>query len=231
MRYDLGDVAHLTMTLRDDAGAFTDADVTLTVRRPDGTETTPAPVRDSVGKYHANIALDATGIWRWLWSSTGAVQTSEPGALVVTAAWTVPVPWQPSLPEVADYIPTRTVPTGVGEQQPVGTFNQNTTPNDASAARIAAAATAYVAAKTGTVADTLTDMARAVAATRAAGLIELAYPERDADVNTATQLLETSETALTALVEANTAAGGGAPGSASQLLSLHNFPPTTPLIF
>lgn len=137
--------------------------------------------------------------------------------------------WAPNLAEVADYVPTRTVPTtGVGEQNPAGTFTTNTTPTDVQAQRIVDRAVAWVLARTGIVAESLHAAAKDVVALRAAGLIELSYPVRDADVNTAEQLLTQANEALTELVSANTGAGGGQPGTTSQLLALHNFPPPHP---
>lgn len=137
--------------------------------------------------------------------------------------------WAPALADVADYIPTRTIPTtGVGEQAPVGTFNETTTPNEAQAQGIVDRAVANVKARTGTVAPSLFDAAKEAAALRAAGLIELSYPDRDADVNTATALLNQSHEALDDLVSANIDAGGGTAGAGAQLLPLGSFPPPSP---
>ncbi|MGH3656778.1 MAG: hypothetical protein ACRDUA_08955 [Micromonosporaceae bacterium] len=226
MRYDLGDVARLALTLRDpDTGALADATVELTMRNPDQVETTPPVQHPGVGKYHADVALDMVGTWRSKWVASGAVAATEHDALIVTESWTYPVPWVPGLPEVADYIPSRTVAQGVGTQTPADTFTTDTTPTDVQASRVTAAATSYVAAKVGTLHDTLTDMARSVAAMRAAGLIELSYPERDDDVNVAEQLLAAAREALEVLVEANNETGGGSPSDPSNLLPVWTFPP------
>lgn len=137
-------------------------------------------------------------------------------------------PWAPTLEEVADYVPTRTIPTiGVGEQQPLGTFDTTTTPTGAHAQRIIDRAVSWVLARTGAVAESAQGAAKDVAALRAAGLVELAYPDRDADVNTATALLGQADAALDDLVAANLSAGGGS-GSDAQPLALHSFPAPHP---
>lgn len=47
--------------------------VTVTVRNPDGTTTTPTPTLISTGIYRVNIPLQR-GITRWIWDgTTGAV--------------------------------------------------------------------------------------------------------------------------------------------------------------
>ncbi len=58
--------------------------VTLTVRAPDGTESTPTPVNDSTGKYHANVTpTEAPGSYVYLWEGTGTDQATIPGSFFV----------------------------------------------------------------------------------------------------------------------------------------------------
>lgn len=224
MSYDVGDVARIRLVLRDFDGELTDGTVTLTVRHPDGTETTPAPTNESTGVYVADVALDASGVWQYHWTSTGAVLAAESGALAAVDRWSGPVPYVPALVEVADYIPARTVVDGVGSQDPVGTFTSQTTPTDEQVQRIARAAAAYVAARVGTVDPALLDMARAVGAIRAAGMVELAYPIRNDDIDTASRLLEQAGQALDALDSANsTAVDNPAPGGGPR----GGFPPAS----
>lgn len=130
----------------------------------------------------------------------------------------------PGLVEVADYIPARTVATGVGEQNPVNTFTSDTTPNSAQAARIAESAARYVASRVGTIDKALYDMARSVAAMRAAGLIELAYPIRDGDINTAQQLLAESASGVAAVLTADITTLDTSGGSDAAQLPRWSFP-------
>jgi hypothetical protein len=79
-----------------------------------------------------------------------------------------------------------------------------------------------VALQTGTLTAAMYPDASAVAAVRAAGMIELSFPVRDADINTGQALLAQADAMLTRLVDANEAASPGtaAPG----ILSAWAFP-------
>lgn len=59
--------------------------VVCTVRDPGGTLTTPAPVKDSVGTYHALVDLTGalSGEWRYRWSGAGACQAAEESSFFV----------------------------------------------------------------------------------------------------------------------------------------------------
>jgi len=106
-RFDVGDVATLgnpTTAVNADADpdweAFLDklnqaADpttVTITVTKPDGTVTTyayngtPALTRESIGRYWVDVALDQPGTWKWTFTGTGNVATSQTYAFTVRAA-------------------------------------------------------------------------------------------------------------------------------------------------
>lgn len=89
--YDRGDTTRLSLNPKDDAGADADpATVRLLIRKPytdpivhtypggDG-----AIQRDSVGHYHADVPLDAPGVWRVRWETTGNPQLSESDLLYV----------------------------------------------------------------------------------------------------------------------------------------------------
>lgn len=56
------------------SGVATDpTTVTLSVKDPTGTVNTPAPVKDSTGNYHADIAVGTiVGSWYYRFSGTGA---------------------------------------------------------------------------------------------------------------------------------------------------------------
>lgn len=68
---DIGDVYRISTIIVDSAGVAVDpVSVTLTVTDPAGAATTPTPINDGVGLYHADIALTAAGRWRWAWATT-----------------------------------------------------------------------------------------------------------------------------------------------------------------
>lgn len=222
--YDIGDVARTFFTVRDATDALIDATVVHTYLHPDGvTETAGTVVHDSLGKYHADIPLDAAGVWRWEFVATGAATGKESGALVVGADWSGPEPFVPSLREIGTYVPTRTVPVGVpGSAVPLGTFDTTTVPNDEAVTQLAKAAARWVASRAGTVDESLYGLAADVAAIRAAAFVELAYPVRDAEVNVWQALFDAADAAMASLVEANEAAGESPPGEG--LLPVYSFP-------
>lgn len=138
-------------------------------------------------------------------------------------------PWTPSLEQVADHIPTRTRPVEPpGSTEYLNTFTAQTTPTDEQARRrIAAAvvevlgAVASINAAIPTTPTYLPALASEAAALRAAAMIELAYPDRDADVEVYTQLDQRATAALQRLLDALTNAD---PGSDGNLLPQYAFP-------
>ncbi len=80
MSYQAGDTYPATVTVRDVAGALTDPDtLALNVRDPTGTVLTydledSIIVRDSEGEYHADVPLDAAGMWIISWQTTDEEQ-------------------------------------------------------------------------------------------------------------------------------------------------------------
>lgn len=137
--------------------------------------------------------------------------------------------WAPSLEQVADHIPTRTRPVSPpGATEYLNTFTAQTTPTDEQAGRrIAAAvvevqgAVASIAATIPTTPDWLPKLASEAAALRAAAMIELAYPDRDADVEVYTQLDQRATAALQRLLDALANTDTGTEGS---LLPQYEFP-------
>jgi hypothetical protein len=95
-------------------------------------------------------------------------------------------PWQPALDDVGRLIPTRTRDAGnPGSDEMLGTFTTSTTPSADEAQAAIDAAVRSVLSQTGQLDATdaeLLDQARVAAAWRSAADIELAYPNRDADV-------------------------------------------------
>lgn len=205
MAYVVGDNITVRYEVRDPTtGALTDAATTVAVTQPDGTPLVPAPTptHPAAGTYDAAWPLATAGVWRWTWTATGAVADTTDGAVYVYAVGTV-VPWVPTRRQVAKYIAERTVPADQSSDAPLNDFTDLTTPTAVQADEHIAAAVAWVATAAGTVTSGLYGSAAEVAAVRAAGMIELAYPVRDADVNTAVQLLAQADTWLAALVEGN----------------------------
>ena len=134
--------------------------------------------------------------------------------------------WAPSLEQVAGHIPTRTRDASTpGDTSLLNTFTATTEPTDEAARRhIADAVVEVLGAVGGTIPDAplfLADLAAAAAALRAAASIELAYPNRDADVNVYTQLDQRATAALNRLVEAVADQGTGPEGG---LLPQYSFP-------
>lgn len=84
---NVGDVQRVSaLSITNAAGVVTDPTVlTLKVKKPDATLTTYTYgvgiviVKDSVGNYHADIPLDAEGVWRYDWVGTGAAAFAEGG--------------------------------------------------------------------------------------------------------------------------------------------------------
>lgn len=84
--FNIGDRAKLTYAAKVD-GVLTNATITLTVTRPDGTTvTSPTITNPSIGNYAANIDVAIPGLWTYLWTATGAVTDSEDGTFRVLEA-------------------------------------------------------------------------------------------------------------------------------------------------
>lgn len=130
-------------------------------------------------------------------------------------------PWAPTLEEVAGHIPTRTRDASTpGSDAFRNTFTDTTTPTETQAQRITDAATATVAGAVGNVTTLLEPLARDAAGWRAAADIELAYPQREADVTVYTQLDSRAKDALARLLTAAEDQGGGP----DALLPVWSFP-------
>lgn len=92
--YDVGDSARLSFPFRDVNGAPVDpTDLSVTIRKPDGTLTTEqynpgSIVKDSVGNYHLDIAVDQEGDWFYTVAGTGAATAVGTRAFYAWAPWT-----------------------------------------------------------------------------------------------------------------------------------------------
>lgn len=89
----IGDVAHLTLALTDLSGAAADPGaLRLKVKSPAGTVMTYTYgvggeiVRDGVGLFHADVALQAAGQWWWRWESDAPNPGAGEGGLVCRAS-------------------------------------------------------------------------------------------------------------------------------------------------
>lgn len=136
-------------------------------------------------------------------------------------------PWVPTPEQVADHIPTRTRDsTTPGSDTLLMTFNDHTTPTAEQANRyIASAVSEVMASVAGAVPATpayLQSLAQKAAALRAAADIELAYPDRDADVQVAAQLDQRAKDALQRLIDAVSDVGGT--GTEGSLLPVWSMP-------
>jgi hypothetical protein len=119
----------------------------------------------------------------------------------------MPETWAPTLADVARHIPTRTRDVKTpGSDTMLGTFNPHTTPSGAQAQAVIDDAVASVLAAVGTLpssppaSDQIQVQARVAAEWRAAADIEIAYPNRDADVRVAAALDVRAKDALATLV-------------------------------
>lgn len=124
--------------------------------------------------------------------------------------------WAPTVADVAKYIPTRTRDTTTpGSDALLNTFTPNTTPTGSQAQSIIDDAVGGVVSVVGELpasppADPeIYSQARVAAAIRAAADIEMAYPNRDADVSVAVLLGQRAALALAQLQQALSVLVGG----------------------
>ncbi len=233
--YDIGDPTYILFQLIDPATGLPptggqEAAITAasSVVDPDGITTTPTPAHVGAagsGQYALTFVVGKAGVWRGKGIFTGALVQTIPFVIIVAADSTLTA-WTPTLTEVADYVPGRTRPVtpGAGDDVMAGTFTANTRPTGEQVSRLAAGATAHVAAAVGTVDPTLYSLAKAAAAQRAAAYVEYAYPERDDDLNTGDKLLALSAATLVRLIAANLVITGTTPAAANVLLPVWYMP-------
>lgn len=78
--YDIGDEFNFTATFLDkDKEPKSPTEVTLRVRKPDGTVVTPFVTPGDEGVYTAEIDLDQHGRWRYGWRGTGVLKAYREG--------------------------------------------------------------------------------------------------------------------------------------------------------
>lgn len=137
-------------------------------------------------------------------------------------------PWAPQLADVARHIPQRTRDTrSPGSDRLLGTFSSATTPTDGQAQQVIDDAVAGILADVGELpaaayqAPEIAVAARVAAEWRAAADIEVAYPNRSADLDMYAQLNARAGDALATLKRALAQAGSGMTGE----VPAWNFPP------
>lgn len=118
-------------------------------------------------------------------------------------------PWAPGLTDIARHIPTRTRDTkSPGSDKLLMTFNSNTTPNDAQVQQLIDDTVASLEAQVGDMPNVVAQHPDAAAALRmyvewrCSADIELAYPNRDADIRLYDQLNARAVTALATVTAA-----------------------------
>lgn len=142
----------------------------------------------------------------------------------IPAGPTAAAAWAPSLPQVATYVPERTVTlTTPGEESALNTFSDDTTPTSAQVTDFITAAVRHVQMKVGASIDaTLYDAATAAAAMRTAGLVELSYPVRDGDLNVGDRWIKLADDAIEQIRTANADPTAGT--RPDPLLPVYSFP-------
>lgn len=78
--YQVGNVATLTTTVKNAAGAATDATMALVVTAPDGTNPTTTVTHVSTGVYQALVSVTAAGSWTYKWTASGTVSAVDEGS-------------------------------------------------------------------------------------------------------------------------------------------------------
>jgi hypothetical protein len=176
-----------------------------------------------------------SGWWVRSWTVTGVGACQPDERFFVAPNPTVGGPvWTPTRSRVASYVPSRPlVPAADGSNRDLMTFDATTRPTGGQVDQLIADAVNWVTDETGTLDARLFESATACAAIRAAGFVELGYPERSdpmkATANTTSdRLLKQADQMLERLAARNaalTGADGGTPDPAVALMPLYSFPP------
>lgn len=222
---------------------------TLTVRKPDGTTATPtlnAPTTVTTVIDGATVtaqkwttaAVVFTLPNRWVldWNTvgTGFGQQSQVIDVDPLPSFANAPAWTPRRRQVAKYIPRRTVvgaSNGYGTL--AGTFTDLTHPTGSEVDDLIAAAVLWVQVRVGVGAGDLAaglgPVAAEVAAQRAAGLVELTYPDNRDDLSTAQLLLDQAKVAREELWAANVATTGtDVEDPSANLMPMWSFPRPDP---
>jgi hypothetical protein len=229
----VGDAPKLVWELRDpDSGERIDATVTCAVTTaPTGGATGALTVvREAQGRYAVLVPLTVVGDWLGTWTASGPVTAVDGWTITAVAAadpaWQAPG-WAPTLRDVGSHIPTRTRELGTDDRY-TGMFSDSTEPTADAVTVLIRDACTWAAGPLGAPVQAVTwPLLRLASALYAAYSVELAYPERDADVRVYEQLLTQAESIRATADQTNAAAGGGTEVDVGgdQLLGSHSFPP------
>ncbi len=222
---------------------------TFTVIRPDGTtENLPGTPTEVEAEVVVDGTVQTVTVQRWTspnvvytlpkqWVLVAVVTGTGAGVQPKTV-WVDPIPtgggqaWTPNLEVVAAYIPERTVEINrESDGRPVLTFTAATRPTDGQVADLIRGAVGWVLTSCGEVHDSLHDAARDVAAIRAAGMAELAWPVRDGDINAGEALLRQADAGLKSLAARNESLTGvdpDDPDAVFEVAPVWSFPAPSP---
>lgn len=95
--YRLNEVVKIDTTFKVSDVLTDPTTVTLAVTNPSGTITTylygtnVELVKDSVGTYHLNVTANQLGLWQYVWTGTGAVESVKESYLTVTQGASIPL--------------------------------------------------------------------------------------------------------------------------------------------
>lgn len=86
--YDLGDTVRVSAVITDATGATTDpTTIACKVKNPAGNVSTPTVTKDSVGNYHADVAIGTAaageGEWFYRFEATGTIAGAAEGKFKV----------------------------------------------------------------------------------------------------------------------------------------------------
>lgn len=108
--YQVGESAPLEATFKNAAGVPTNTTVTMEVRAPDGTVTTPTPTNTGAGVYHYDLAVTQPGLWWYAFIGNGAVTATEQASFyadaryTATGAYPLPATVLVTLDEARDFV-------------------------------------------------------------------------------------------------------------------------------
>lgn len=203
------------------------ATTTATLRAPDGSSAPLTVQHPDVGVAVVAVATPTPGDWVLTWASTGPDEVDEIAMYATPPG--LSAPWAPTLRTVGAHVPDRTRRI-YSDNEPSGTFNDQTTPDGDTVVVLIGSAVAWVTSVVGTpILPAAYPACLNAAALWAAYWVERSYPS-DA-TNQAVQLRTDAEQATAAAKAFNTGIGGGgdqtpdADGVPDQLVTFGGFDP------
>ncbi|MER7280412.1 hypothetical protein ABT369_38845 [Dactylosporangium sp. NPDC000244] len=183
----------------------------------------------------SNVRYTAAGWWvrEWKVTGPGAIEPKETFFVAPSPLAGGPL-WTPTRSRVASYVPSRPlVPAADGSNVDLMAFDSTTRPTGGQVDQLIADAVNWVTDETGVLDERLYESATACAAIRAAGFVELGYPERSDPMKstantTSDRLLKQAEQMLARLAARNaalTGADGDTPDPAVAPMPVYSFPP------